>query len=193
MKKEINLRTKDYKLPQQIYFSRLVTGVIITMILLMLIVAVIFLNFYRNRLEYRAELLRETHRDLTVSFSPAEEMEREIELIKERIEFENSLRNREVCWTDYINDIKITADEMVDINLISGTTEGSIMIDGKAPNLEKIVVYTQLLEKLEYLDEVLFEYMVYNIQQGNGDDIPSYDSSDSFYNFTIYGSLSLKR
>lgn len=192
MKKEINLRTKDMKLPQQLYLSRLTFFLAVILFFLLLIAVIIFSNVYRDRLQEEKSLLTKANQQLLAMAAPVVEKEKETELMRERTETENTLRNRTVHWTEHISDIEKTAGDLVDITLISGVRNENIMIDGKSPALEKIAVYTQKLQDLDFLEETAFEYTEYNIKQGAGsDDIPAYESKDSFYRFTIFAELSV--
>jgi Tfp pilus assembly protein PilN len=171
MKREINLRTREFTVAREFYWPRVLITLGVVGMLAALVITFVLLYFHQVNLEAEVAALESHKIQLEQRVVPVRELEARIREITRTSEAYAALKEAAVPWSIYFNNMRgIAAEDNVTVNFLSTGEGGAVQIDGRASSMRWITAYVRLLNESEayrdvtyhvmYLDKAAFDFTI---------------------------------
>ncbi len=161
MKRQIDLRPREFVVAREFYFPRVL--LIVAVILLVTAVAGGFGYLYVEKVETERELSRLTaeREEMQEQLEPLEEMERTLEEIEQRESLREEFEERRIAWSRYLTRILDVSGGETQVNQVSASREGGgVSLSGRSDSMEEVALFVQDLEDMEFLEGASYESIV---------------------------------
>lgn len=191
MKTNVNLLPPDFLPPQKVLFIRRASYLALLLLIILLVFAAFYLYSYRDRLHGELSLRQEQKERLEAEVREAAEVLEEINYRRRQLEAQDYFRQKLLPWSDYLFHINEVSRGLLEFDLLHSTAEGEIIIEGRAPGLESIAVYSLRLEQSDYFTEVYYRSVEYQAEPGENPDsgADDYGREDTFYEYKVHARL----
>ncbi|NMA92212.1 MAG: PilN domain-containing protein [Firmicutes bacterium] len=163
MKREIDLRTREFVASRELYWPRLA---VIAVVLLVAVAGSVLLYLDLGRLQKELAYLSDRVEELRPMAVPVITMEEAIDRIGRRATLEKEFRGRITPWSSYLKEFKGAAGEAVTITRVVASNGGKASISGRSEALHDVALYLESLKKQAYFKEVTLASI--NLEQQEG-------------------------
>jgi len=178
VKREINLRPKEFVISREFYLPRLLLILGSLFLFLAVFGGAGFLYLYQLDMKSELSSLEGRERELEERLAPMKEMEQEIEMIQNRENFRDEFFEERVAWSSHLQEVyQVAGENNSSISRFNAPHPDEIVITGESESMQDVVELSYELDKLDFLTRVFYE---------------SFVSSDAGYDFTIEATLDAK-
>ena len=162
MKKEINLRTREFAITREFYWPRLLATLAVIALLALLIGGSVFVYIYQMQLDVEKKYLMQEKASLQTSVAPVVELESKIAGLEKREKLAGLLLTDRAPWSEHFNTIRRIAGEC-GVHAASLRSSGGdrVRISGSSDTMRQISLFLQALEADERNSAAVYKHMTY--------------------------------
>ncbi len=167
MKKEINLRTREFTITREFYWPRLLTTLAVIALLVLIVGGSIFAYLYQMRLSVENNYLTQEKTSLQNRVAPIIEMENKIAGLEKREKLAGLLLTDRAPWSEHFNTIRRIAGECgVRTTSLSNADMNRIRITGFSDSMRQISIFMQALADDEKSSSAAYKFMTLTKDSG---------------------------
>lgn len=191
MKTEVNLIPDDYISPRQ---KTLIQRIVLAAFLVLLCVlggGGFLLHEYQKNLAVELTSLESENAALQSEVESLAKLQEGMNELQERIDLKSSLQKRIFINKENIEEIKELLEDKMLVTTINIADNNSILIEGKSNHLQNVAVATRQLSELDYLQNVNYQQVEYQVAGEEESSIydDDYELGSTYYAFTISARL----
>ena len=148
MKREINLRTREFVIAREFYWPRLVITLALVLLVLLLLGGSVFVHLYKMRLVVDATTLSQDKRVLQKQVAPLVELEAKIDDLEKREQLAHSLEGEHRAWSgDFGAFYRLAEKEGLQLTAVAAAPGEIIILQGESKLMRPIINFEQSLAR----------------------------------------------
>lgn len=163
MKREINLRTREFVVAREFYLPRVIITLVLLGALALLIVASIFIIMHIQNQESQITFLGARKQELTVKVDPVRELKDEIAVLEVRANLKISLSENLYLWADHYRQFhRLASQRDIFLTYRNANQAGELIIRGRSGRMAPVASYLQDLDGIEEISKIFYTYIIYD-------------------------------
>lgn len=147
MKKDINLRTREFEITRGFYLPRFLSILAVVLLLALLVGGTLFVYLYQVKLNANHDALLSEKGELKIAVAPLDELEAQIGALVRIENLLKALQSDYPPWSaSYRQIFSIAEATGPQVKALSAGSSGVITVDGDSPTMKQVALFTQALE-----------------------------------------------